>query len=134
MWLSAQRNTSEAATPTEPGATAATAPSRERAASLAPNAPRRAALQSPADTPTVSGLRPIAWGRAAHRAALGGQYASIDDVALELDSGRLELLRELIEAGHVRPVVDRCYPFEQLVEAHEYVAHGHKAGGVAIRV
>jgi len=63
-----------------------------------------------------------------------GKYVSIDDGALELVSARLEQLKELIEAGHVRPVVDRCYPFERMADAHEYVGRGHKAGGVAITV
>lgn len=63
-----------------------------------------------------------------------GRYVSIDDGPLELVSARLEHLKELIEAGHVRPVVDRCYPFEKMAEAHEYVGQGHKAGGVAITV
>ena len=63
-----------------------------------------------------------------------GKYASIDDASLELVAARLESLMGLIEAGHVHPVLDRCYPFEQLPEAHAYVARGHKAGGVAITV
>ncbi|HET9933231.1 MAG TPA: NAD(P)-dependent alcohol dehydrogenase [Polyangiaceae bacterium] len=66
--------------------------------------------------------------------AAGGKYASIDDAALQLDSGRLERLNELIETGHVRPVVDRTYPFEKLAEAHDYVERGHKAGGVAVSI
>jgi NADPH:quinone reductase-like Zn-dependent oxidoreductase len=63
-----------------------------------------------------------------------GVYASIDDGSLLLDSRRLDLMRELVEAGYIRPVVDRCYPFEEIVEAHRYVAAGHKRGGVAITV
>ena len=63
-----------------------------------------------------------------------GVYASIDDGSLLLDSRRLDLMRELVEAGHIRPVVDRCYPFEEIVEAHRYVGAGHKRGGVAITV
>ena len=59
---------------------------------------------------------------------------SIDDSALKLDSGRLAVLGELIEAGHVKPVLDRCYPLERIVEAHAYVGEGHKKGGVAITV
>ena len=66
--------------------------------------------------------------------APGGVYASIDDGNLLLDSRRLDLMRELVEAGHIRPVVDRCYPFEEIVEAHRYVGAGHKRGGVAISV
>ncbi len=63
-----------------------------------------------------------------------GVFASIDDGNLLLDSRRLDLMRELVEAGHIRPVVDRCYPFEEIVEAHRYVGVGHKRGGVAISV
>jgi NADPH:quinone reductase-like Zn-dependent oxidoreductase len=63
-----------------------------------------------------------------------GRYVSIDDGALKLDSGRLAELTDLIEAGHVRPVIDRCYPLEKIVEAHRYVGGGHKKGGVAITI
>jgi NADPH:quinone reductase-like Zn-dependent oxidoreductase len=63
-----------------------------------------------------------------------GSYASIDDGALKLESSRLAKMRELAEAGHVRPVVDRCYPIEEIVEAHRYVGQRHKRGGVAITV
>ncbi len=63
-----------------------------------------------------------------------GRYASIDDGALKLVAARLERLNVLIEAGHVNPVIDRCFPFAELVAAHRYVGLGHKAGGVAITV
>jgi len=42
-------------------------------------------------------------------------------------SGRAEDLRflaDLAERGQFRPVIDRCYPFEQIVEAHRYVDTG----------
>jgi NADPH:quinone reductase-like Zn-dependent oxidoreductase len=70
------------------------------------------------------------------RASVPGreQYVSIDDGNLLLESARLEKMRELVEAGHVRPVVDRCYPLEEIVEAHRYVGQGHKRGGVAVTV
>jgi NADPH:quinone reductase-like Zn-dependent oxidoreductase len=64
----------------------------------------------------------------------GGKYVSIDDGALMLDSKRLALIKKLVEAGHIKPVIDRTYPLEQIVEAHSYVGKGHKKGGVAITV
>jgi NADPH:quinone reductase-like Zn-dependent oxidoreductase len=70
------------------------------------------------------------------RASVPGRekYVSIDDGNLLLESARLVKLRELVEAGLIKPVVDRCYPLAEIVAAHRYVGQGHKRGGVAITV
>jgi NADPH:quinone reductase-like Zn-dependent oxidoreductase len=62
------------------------------------------------------------------------KFVSIDDGPLVLNSKRLDRMRELVESKKIMPVNDRCYPFEQIVEAHRYVELGHKRGNVAITV
>jgi NADPH:quinone reductase-like Zn-dependent oxidoreductase len=45
----------------------------------------------------------------------------------------VEFLKTLVEKGNYKPVIDRTYPFEQLIEAFRYVEEGQKTGNVVIQ-
>jgi NADPH:quinone reductase-like Zn-dependent oxidoreductase len=46
----------------------------------------------------------------------------------------LVVLKELIEAGKVRPVIDRTYPLSETADAIRYLEKGHAQGKVVITV
>ena len=66
--------------------------------------------------------------------AADGKFVTIDDEALLLDSNRLNRIREVAEAGSLKPYIDRIYKMEDIAEAHRYVEKGHKRGGVVVEI
>jgi NADPH:quinone reductase-like Zn-dependent oxidoreductase len=63
-----------------------------------------------------------------------GTFVSVDKGGKNKGHGDLDFLRQLIEDGKIRSVIDRTYPLEKVAEAHRYVQKFHKKGNVAITV
>ena len=66
--------------------------------------------------------------------APGGACVSVDDGSPKLLREDLVLLGELATKGEIRPVIDRTYALDDIVEAHTYVDNGHKRGNVVVSV
>jgi NADPH:quinone reductase-like Zn-dependent oxidoreductase len=74
------------------------------------------------------------WPAISRALASGGIYVTIAGLKSKESIDDLEFIRELMEAGRIKAVIDRCYPLEHIVAAHQYVDAGHKRGNVVIIV
>lgn len=63
-----------------------------------------------------------------------GKYFSVDEGTPKATIEDLAMFKELADQGRLKPVIDRSFPLEEMVQAHRYVEQGHKAGNVVIPV
>src|SRR5258708_15192445 len=66
--------------------------------------------------------------------ASGGVSMSVDDAFPRTPRSDLLALKELAESGAFRPVIDRRFTLNEIVEAHRYVDLGHKKGNVIVTI
>ena len=63
----------------------------------------------------------------------GGNFVSVNMLTKEKNEN-LELIKEMVEKGKLKPFIDRYFKLEEIVKAHEYVDKGRKRGNVVIDI
>ncbi|CAG0988232.1 alcohol dehydrogenase [Anaerolineales bacterium] len=66
--------------------------------------------------------------------APNGTYVTMASLSTKEGMENLVFIKELAEASKLKVVIDRCYPLEDMADAHRYVDTGHKKGNVVISV
>lgn len=82
------------------------------------------------ENPTKPGFQLV---QVLHSSLIGDK--KMKSVGLTKTGGaNLELVRELLEAGKIRPVIEKCYPLDQIAAAHRHVENGHAKGKVVVEI
>jgi NADPH:quinone reductase-like Zn-dependent oxidoreductase len=66
--------------------------------------------------------------------APNGTFVSMAKLDTKENMDNLIFIKELIEKGEIKAVIDRCYPLENMVDAHRYMDTGRKKGNIVITV
>jgi NADPH:quinone reductase-like Zn-dependent oxidoreductase len=64
----------------------------------------------------------------------GGKRKIFTGETIPREKEDLLFLKGLLEAGRIKPVIDKTFPFERIADAHRYVDQGHKRGNVAVTI
>lgn len=72
--------------------------------------------------------------QAAKLLAPNGTFVSMASLSTKEGMDNLIFIKELVEKGEIKAVIDRRYPLENMVEAHRYMDTGRKKGNIVITV